>query len=81
MARPKNELPAEKRTERLVFKSEVLSQLEIPLQSVITSIRTIADNVRKEEEMLQEHECQSSKTARIYPPGEKSSLTVTACRR
>ena len=53
MARPKSEVPIERRTERLIVKSELLSELEIPLQSVITSIKTIADNVRKEEEIQQ----------------------------
>merc|ERR1712228_450200 len=54
MARPKSDIPLERRVERLVIKSDLLTELEIPLQSVISSIRTIADNVRREEEILQD---------------------------
>ena len=53
MARPKNDIAPEKYRERLIFQSEILSRLDLPLKKVITSIRTIADNVRKEEEILQ----------------------------
>ena len=53
MARPKNDIAPEKYREKLIFQSEILSRLDLPLKKVITSIRTIADNVRKEEEILQ----------------------------
>ena len=46
MARPKNEFSNEK-CEKKKIKCEMLTELEVPLQKVITSIRKIADNVRK----------------------------------